>query len=169
MSNLRLDIATLERDIANRFWAKVDRSGGPDSCWIWTACKDRKGYGMFKIGTRAERAHRVVHIRFGGNSADVENICHRCDNPSCVNPAHLFGGTSQDNTLDAFAKGRRTGRVGVTHHKSKLTELQVHAIRSLGRAGKKQRDIAALYGVSQPNVWAIINRRLWTHLPEMEA
>lgn len=89
-------------DLEQRFWSKVDKTG---QCWIWTAAKN-KGYGIFSIGKKNKFAHRVSYELFYKSSIDGILICHKCDNPSCVNPQHLFLGTHHDNTMDAMAKGR---------------------------------------------------------------
>jgi len=87
------------------FWKQVDKSGGDDACWIWNGYKLTSGYGQYyHVG-----AHRVAWIETHGDIPDNLLVCHHCDNPSCVNPKHLFLGTHRDNTQDMIAKGR--GRV----------------------------------------------------------
>jgi len=95
-----------------RFWAKVDKSDGEDACWIWQAAVNRYrgGYGQFGVGDRKHHynrpAHRVAYeITFGAVPADLY-VCHRCDNPRCVNPSHLFTGTALDNVRDMMRKNR---------------------------------------------------------------
>jgi hypothetical protein len=107
--------------VAERFWPKVDRSGGPDACWPWTATVRSDGYGMIDVGGKMVGAHRVSWeiangpIPVGG---DYHGTCvlHRCDNPLCVNPSHLFLGTNDDNTKDRDAKGRARWQRGPVPH-----------------------------------------------------
>jgi len=86
-----------------RFWNKVDKNG---SCWIWTGCKNPMGYGRIRYGKRYKFAHRVIYAFMNGTIPDGKMICHICDNPSCVNPAHLFAGTQFDNMRDCVERNR---------------------------------------------------------------
>lgn len=90
-----------------RFWAKVDRRG-PDECWPWRAATDRDGYGAFNVRAAMFGAHRVSW-KITTGATPTKCVCHTCDNPRCVNPAHLWLGTHQDNMQDKIAKGRARG------------------------------------------------------------
>jgi hypothetical protein len=108
---------------SQRFWAKVKKT---ETCWTWTAYRDPQGYGTFSVGPRAthapHRAHRVAWELTNGQIPDGSLVLHRCDNPSCVNPKHLFLGTHQDNQRDKVAKGRQaTGLRNGKHTKPEKT------------------------------------------------
>lgn len=98
------------RPISERFWKKV-KKGGPDDCWIWTGCVNGGGYGQISAGgpRRMIPAHRVALLLDGTDVPLGKYVLHKCDNPPCVNPRHLFVGTNSDNMKDMVAKGRGPG------------------------------------------------------------
>ncbi|MFA6325045.1 MAG: HNH endonuclease [Candidatus Paceibacterota bacterium] len=87
----------------NRFWTKVDKT---KTCWNWLGSKSSKGYGRFKIKGKLYSPHRISYELINGPIPKGMFICHKCDNPACVNPGHLFLGTQSDNMKDCFKKGR---------------------------------------------------------------
>lgn len=96
--------------VPERFWAKVGKLG-PDECWLWSGSLNLKGYGYLVVGSRTNGrsnmlAHRLSYEIHNGSIPTGSLICHKCDVPACVNPAHLFMGTQKDNMSDALRKGR---------------------------------------------------------------
>lgn len=128
-------------------------------CWIWPGWTDRDGYGRAKLRGKTAIAHRVAYTLTHGTIPVGLEVLHRCDNPPCCNPAHLFLGTQQTNCTDAKAKDRHAR--GERNGGAKLTADQVIAIRADGR---RQIDIAANYGVRQTTVSEIKQRHRWSHL-----
>lgn len=136
-----------------RLLKRIDRSGGADACWPWTGARSLN-YGVLSIDGRQQKAHRVVYEIAKGPIPKGQRICHRCDNPPCCNPAHLFAGTAKDNSLD-MARKERAGH-------TKLTTADVVAIRADTRPLKA---IAADYGVHFGTIAWAKNGRSWTHVP----
>lgn len=87
-----------------RFWKWVEKI--PNGCWNWKGCRTSRGYGRFQVHPKTLRAHRVSYFLFNGEFDETLLICHSCDNPSCVNPSHLFIGNSKENVEDMVKKGR---------------------------------------------------------------
>lgn len=146
------------------FWPQVDRSAGPDGCWLWKGWIDPVGgYGRFKIRNRAHPAHKYSYTFTSGAVPKGLFVCHRCDNPACVNPAHLFLGTPADNTRDRDAKGRQAR--GERSGTAKLNEADVRAIRSLyASGGFSQARLGWIYGVGQTKISAVVNKTTWKHV-----
>jgi hypothetical protein len=141
------------------FWPRVDMSAGPYGCWPWTGGKKHDGYGILRIFGRHEGAHRASWILTNGPIDDASIfVCHRCDNPPCVNPAHLFLGTHLDNMRDMIRKGRRGC------YEPKLTAEKAIAILEQTRAGRHDRDIAADFGISYGLVSLIRIGARWGHV-----
>lgn len=154
------DTATLAR-----FWAKVDKRG-PDECWLWTGAKNN-GYGKFKLRsyTLVTATRFVMEQALGAPVPSTLDVCHRCDNPPCCNPAHLFLGTRLDNMADCVSKGRtgynvRTYKEADTH-RSKLTLSDVNEIRSAHLLGVRGVRLAELYGVTKKAINAVLHGECW--------
>lgn len=149
-----------------RFWSKVDIRG-PDDCWIWTANKSYKGYGLFRHEHSIKSAHRVSFLLAFGAIPDGLHVLHRCDVRACVNPRHLWAGTSLENIHDRVVKGRSGAPRGEGSHLSKLTDVDVREIRRLyGECTHSLQSIAALYEVSAVNISSIVEFKTWKHLTD---
>ena len=160
-----------------RFWSKVDKSGGPEACWIWDAARSSKGYGVFTVDGDNVSAHRYAYeLAFGPVPAGLL-VCHSCDVKLCVQPAHLFAGTAGDNIRDARDKGRlatgsRHGRVtkpertarGEANGWSKLTEPQVAEIKGRLLSGETHRAVAAAFGIANSTIGGIARGERWRHV-----
>jgi hypothetical protein len=142
-----------------RFWEKVDRRGD-DECWEWTASRDPKGYGYVNTPPH-RRAHRLSYALHNGTIPQGMQVMHSCDNPPCVNPAHLRLGTNLQNQEERKARRPWKGPRGGAHHKARLTEADVLAIRNDTRTGAA---LAKAYGVSQSSISSIRHRKSWTHV-----
>lgn len=121
-----------------------------DDCWLWTGANFGR-YGAFYFEKKTIGAHTYAYSRIHGEIPKGIFVCHRCDNPLCVNPDHLFLGTPKDNTKDMMSKGRGKWPRGDRHHLAKLSEKDISEIRDLQRA-MSQSQIARHYGVSQSQI-----------------
>ena len=147
------------KNVAN-FRKKFTKSEG---CWIWHASKDRKGYGLFGASGMALQAHRISWTLAFGSIPIGLHILHRCDNPSCVNPDHLFPGTNAENAVDKSRKGRSMR--GERCAFAKLTEAKVIEIRAKYDAGEmNQTELATEYGMAANSINGVVNRRVWKHI-----
>ena len=143
----------------DRFWKKVDKTSNPNGCWEWTGSKDSDGYGRFHFEEGMVFAHRWSAKYIANMQIDNLFVCHSCDNPSCVNPQHLFTGTIADNTNDKVKKNRQ--QKGITHGMCKLTEDSVKDIRDRQLTSK---EYAKKYNVSVWTIYDIWSKKSWKHL-----
>ncbi len=167
------------------FWSKVEVRG-PDECWPWRGDLNKCGYGRVNLTQTktSTTANRVAYILTKGPLAVDEQACHSCDirypkgspeHRKCCNPAHLFAGTAAVNYADMRAKGRGVdpkpprakgdpGLRGMAHPMVKLTDGNVHELRSLSAGGETRKELAKRYGVSVDLIRKIVLRKLWKHL-----
>ena len=135
-------------------------------CWEWTGV-NCFGYGLIPYKGKMVRTHRAAAFLWLGIPLGSRKlICHKCDNPPCFNPDHLFAGTHADNMRDMVLKGRSKPRKGVENGNSRLTEDDVRAIRRKRIAGVQNKELRQEYGLTRDAVIRICNGRRWPHLLE---
>lgn len=150
------DIHSVFPDWREYFWQRVDIS---DGCWMWLGGRSDEGYGRVKIGGRRYVASRIAYLLIRGEVPDDLNVCHTCDNPGCVNPAHLFLGDDAANHRDRDAKGRGRWVTRDFHPLTKLPSSAVSIVKEMAAAGMTQSAIAEHFGVSQTTVWRVIHSK----------
>ena len=146
------------------FWSKVSKS--PHGCWNWTAHTDKGGYGTLSVGASPCKSHRFSWMIHRGAIPEGLGVLHKCDNPRCVNPDHLFLGTNTDNTEDRDAKGRQVQ--GDRHPDAKLTSEDVKEIRSVFVPRSRKtgaRALARKFGVAKSTLLGVVNRTTWKGVP----
>lgn len=155
--------------LADRLWAKVEKT---DSCWLWLGhLSPLMGYGKISVrrddpisgGLRSMMTHRAAWVLTHGTIPAGLQVCHRCDVPRCVNPAHLFLGTAKDNNDDKIAKGRMRGgkREGEAHRNAKLSADQVRDIYRRSHSGEGQSKLAAEFSIHQCVISRIHSGKRW--------
>jgi hypothetical protein len=160
-----------------QFWVKVDKKG-LDDCWEWLGTRYHGKYGFFKdrvnifdgenvIGKTIMTAHRYSYILHNNEILNGLFVCHHCDNPGCVNPAHLYAADCQRNTQDACDRNLISHAKGSKHGRSVLTEVDVENLYRMYYQDKMGKsEISRLLGTSATNVGDILKGRRWNHLHE---
>jgi hypothetical protein len=147
-----------------RFWGKMERRAN-SNCWEWQGFKDRWGYGRTKMEGQ-QLAHRAAYVIAHGAIPDGMCVLHRCDNPPCCNPDHLFLGTVADNNADMVAKGRHFVPspcgyspllCGERNSQAKLTDFQVSEIRRRRAQGERTVALAEEFSISQRYVYKLVH------------
>lgn len=155
--------ATMEE----RFWASIVKKSD-DECWEWNGAVDNYGYGIMskKINGKPVtfRAHRFSYELHNKECIKDFIICHKCDNPPCSNPNHLFLGTLADNNRDRNLKGRTVSSPGSRHVKSKLTEYKVIQILTSLKKGETCKSLGKKYGVSSALISQVKRGIIWKHV-----
>ena len=158
MTNRSKNIGT---DVAVRLMNKLVRK--PSGCWEWQGFRGPRGYGQIGLGSRKlglESTHRMAWMIY--NEDEVPEgffVCHKCDNPPCCNPHHLYAGTPQQNISDSVSRGRNAK--GDMLPQTKLDLIKAREIHALRESGWKQRRIAERFGISQGHVSEILAGRYW--------
>lgn len=152
-------------------WQTSFLKGGPDECWIWTGSRDDKGYGMFRDSGRKGKvwkAHRISYEKYKGTIPKGMVVCHSCDNPSCINPSHLWVGTMKDNMADCSAKKRTGPRPlkGEMVGTAKLDWRHVQLIRLAASKGATFADIGKAGETHPTNVALIVYEKRWKEVTE---
>lgn len=147
-----------------RLYNKIKKT---PACWLWTGVKNNKGYGLFFFDKKLKLAHRVLWEITNGNIPEGVHVLHRCDNPACVNPSHLFLGSQKDNMVDMTEKGRNKNAIflGEQNGRAKLTSQEVLSIREkhLDKT-TTAKETAKKYGVNPSTIQDILSRKSWKHI-----
>lgn len=153
--------------LEQRFWGRVEK-GVRGGCWVWTGGTDgQHGYGCFKVDGKTKKAHRISWELTKGPIPQGQHVLHRCDNPRCVNPAHLFLGTHRENMADKAAKQRGNSPRGERAPRSRLTPEQVRQIRRKYAPGTYgYRRLGREFGVDKDSIRAIVTGESWSHLTD---
>lgn len=151
------------KTLEERFWEKIKKAGSSE-CWEWVAYKDIGGYGIIAVNKITQKAHRVSWILHYGEIPDGMFVLHKCDNPACVNPDHLFLGTQQENIQDMVNKKRHSRHE--SHRSAKLTRQDVKDIIELRRQKISMRKIADMYNITNCTVHSICQGIAWREVTE---
>lgn len=140
-----------------RFLERVKVYNGTIGCWVWPGNKTTAGYGVIRDNTKQKYAHRLSFEVFKGPIPAGMFVCHKCDNPPCVNPDHLFAGTNKDNIRDASSKMRLKRGL-------KLTDANVLDIIKMCSSGALQKDVAKIFSVGQQCISLIVTGKRFARL-----
>jgi hypothetical protein len=163
-----VDTHTYSQKDIGRFLRRIAPCSNGTDCINWTGARYRGGYGATNKGSKLLKAHRVFYELYKGPIPENFVVCHSCDNPSCVNPSHLWLGTSAENNADRAVKGRNRDQRGLHNSQTKLSEEDVVRIRILYKLNMIQREIADIFCVSQALVGKIVRGEYWSHIQTPE-
>lgn len=167
--NTPITIEQVKAATPERFWSKI-KFAGTDDCWEWQANRSIAGYGKYKVSGEKRLAHRLLFIQLYGAIPSDIMVCHKCDNPACCNPNHLWAGTAKDNIQDMIKKGRanksRNGIYprGSEHWQAKLSETDIPTIRERLLSGELKSSIAKSYGITVTPLRQIELGITWKHI-----
>lgn len=153
----------IDEDTSERFWEKVQK-GSPESCWEWQSCRLFSGHGFFQIKYKGKASRKLAHRQAWeltyGPIPTRKQINHKCDNPPCCNPHHLYCGTQAQNVQDMVDRGRNKALQGNQHPLAKLTGESVRQIRQL-KGTISNRKIAKQFHVSSVLIGRILRNKIW--------
>jgi hypothetical protein len=154
--------------LVTTFESKLTREGPvhpkQGQCWQWLGAKAGDGYGSFRFRGFWSRAHRLSYSLYVGSIPEGLSVLHRCDNPMCVNPSHLFVGSQKDNVQDTESKHRGNHPKRERHGRAVLTEGDVQGLRERYSRGESKAHLARVFGISQTHTARIINGKAWNHV-----
>lgn len=153
------------------FYVNIKKKSIND-CWEWDGTLYSNGYGCFRFCINSFRYHIKAHRAsfIINNKKEIPknyNVCHKCDNPKCVNPSHLFLGTPKDNSRDMVNKNRSFKPRGIKHPKAKLKNNDIIKIRKLHKNGVSTKEISKIFNIGIRHINNIINNKYWTHIKEI--
>ena len=154
----------MRRSNENDFWERliIDQYSG---CMEWSGYLSNDGYGILSFKGNNWRAHRLAYTLIFGEIPKGMNVCHRCDNPKCANPEHLFIGTQLDNIKDRVNKKRCGDHKGVANGRAKLSEKKVQLSRHIfSNCNITKASLGKMFGVSDVQICNIINNKSWSHI-----
>lgn len=145
-----------------RLLSKIEKK--ENGCWEWQRFKTYQGYGWSAIKEKTMSAHRHSYIIFKGEIPEDKFVCHKCDNPGCINPDHLFLGTQKENMLDKSRKKRCQNTKGSLHPLSRFNENDIVKMKKLYKKGLSQTKIAKIYKCDQSHISRIMANKSWSHV-----
>lgn len=161
-SKCRLDyVDDLSSEEKLKIWSRLKKYVKPVKCWEWIGCDNGNGYGAFNLDNKKVYPHILSFILHRGKTNGLL-VCHKCDNPKCLNPNHHFLGTDKDNSLDRDIK-QRTAK-GEKNGTAKISEQFVLEIRDKFQKGVRQKDLVIEYGLGSTQIHRIVKRKRWQHL-----
>lgn len=164
MSKTRRPYPTRD-ELGEQFAAKFHASYQTgEGCWEWAQTKFANGYGAVCYGGRVLQAHRVSYVLEHGSVETSKFVCHKCDNPACVRPDHLFLGTQKQNMADMLTKGRGNVRHGEYSGSAKLNDGKVRFARIAHQCGMTYTRIGQIFGVSYKTIEQAVKRQRWAHV-----
>lgn len=153
------------------FVSRIMRRTVPNDsgCIEWQGATGKKGHGRINYGGRLYSPHCVIWVAHHGQIPSGQLVCHKCDNPRCVNIEHLFLGSFSDNVRDMIAKGRNSQKRGAQHKLATHTDADAIRVRELWLQGWSQREIVAISGCARAFIMKVLSGEIWSHCETLKA